>query len=87
MFEDLSFPTPTLPYDELYYVSYLLYNLRRYVKLLSLLCLFSIFNKTFYLSMFLKNTLRVLPFKYVFRLINFSTYISQIQIILSSSVT
>jgi len=85
--EGLSFPIPTLPYDKLYYISYLLYNLRRNTKLLSLLCVFSIFSKTFYRSLFLNNTLHVWHFKYVFRLININTYISQIQFILSNSIT
>ena len=88
MSENLSFHTPTLSCDKLYYISYVLYNLRRNVSLLSLLCLVSNFNKTFYLSLFLNNTnLRVWPLKYVFRLININTYISQIQFIISKLAT
>jgi hypothetical protein len=68
-------PTPSLTCDKLYFISCLLYCVRRIVKLLILLCRVSIFNKTFNLSMFLNNTVSVWPLNYVFRLININTYI------------
>jgi len=76
MSESLSFPH--LLYLVINYILYIILIIQcvtKYKGVKFAVCLGSIFIKTFYLSMFLNNTVRVWPFKYVSRLINIYIYI------------